>query len=219
MAEEQPLDEFELFGAGNQQAEYMIRRNHRYLMLACVSFLMLNLVKMGVETFSPNLLGLTSGQNDFISMLFIVASIYYYYFLISYFKFYKLKKIIRITMVLLITDVISQLIYLVSKANYFDLKLIEGVNNLISLVFTIAWIVLIFRLSMHYAAIKSLKNSVMSLIIVLIVSMITPFAFLFFNYDALISYVNLVYIPLIIPYFFIIDFVLKLKVKEEQNFM
>jgi hypothetical protein len=216
MVEENPLDELEFLDETPDiqlYSAFTIKKDHRNYMIICVSLLMIHFTYLGVSELFPHLTTFSLGQNRFVSVLMLVVETYYYYFLFNYFKHYQLNFLKNITLFMMVADAGSQLTYL---ANTFEMYLPEVITSFFSLlafVCLIIWIILVLRLDKtQYSAIPSLKKSaklmIASIVVAGLISGVTLFS------EDLFMYYGLTYLPIVIPYIFIIEFTLKLKSKD-----
>lgn len=212
MTEEKPIDDIEMFSDASidSENEYVITKDSRNIMLLCIGITVLGLLKEASVVFFRNDFVFSPNQNIALSIIYIITTAYYYYFLYKYFIHYQLVKLSKATLVILISDVAGQIIFIANSLNYVVYEMINSTINILALVILIIWLVAIFKVeNKKISGIISLKNSARSMVISFVLSM-ALMAGTMFN-ENWHMYLELFYLPLIIPYYFIIEFTLKLK--------
>lgn len=230
MTEEKPLDEYEFFNdalkdkvvdnntPADEPKEYMVSSNHRNLMLISTGVILLNILRFTFGPFFPHITGFSLGQNQALTIVIIGATGFTFYFMLNYFRHYKLNALVQVTWLMLIADIAPNVVYLISTFSIFLPEIIGTIINLLAIVTMIVWVVKVLRLnSMDYSAIKPLKYSAIALIFETFFGFVFGFGLMYlFEFDSgAYKYIGLSYLPIIIYHFFIIKFTLELKVKQE----
>lgn len=217
--EERPLDEYEVFETKSANADapdqpFTITKNQRYLMLGSISYCILYLIRYVVSSTFTGLMDWDLSLKLLVNALNIAASSYFYYFMIGYYRFYGLNSLKVIMILTLITQLSIHLTGILPMLDIVYSTKITAVIDGCAIIIELIWIIIVLITNgEYYSAFRSIKKAALSSIFVLIISFITPLliiSVLPYNYYGFIS---LTYLPVIIPFIFMIDFVLKLKVK------
>jgi hypothetical protein len=153
-------------------------------------------------------------ENGIISILFSIAYLYVFLVLIDYFKKYKLRGLEIVSTIILISELGNQTSSLINSFKPVIPQFISSVFSVVGVISIIIWIVLILKLNSNdYSCLQSLRRFALGFIAAfvlgLLVSIITMFGGFYDYYD-------LMFIPISIPFFFIIDFAIKLDLIEEK---
>jgi len=154
-------------------------------------------------------------ENGIISIFFAGSYLYVFLVLINYFKKYKLRGLEIITSILLLSELGNQTSRLINTFKPVIPQFISSFFSIAAVISIIIFIVMILRLkSKDYSCLQSLRRFafgfIAAFVLGFIVSAITMFGGFYKYYD-------LMFIPISIPFFFIIDFALKLELKEERT--
>jgi len=153
-------------------------------------------------------------ENGLINLVFTFAYLYVFLVLIDYFKQYKLKTLEIVTLIVLISELGNQISSLINSFNPIIPEFVNSVCGGVGLIGIIIWIVLILRLkSVDFSELKSLHRFaygyIASYVLGLLISLFTMFGGFY-------EYFDLMYIPISIPFFFLIQFALKLELIQEK---
>jgi hypothetical protein len=192
--------------------DYILNNTKRNNIIICSSFLILYFLILGLAFLFKDTRELDIIENSILSILFIIAYGYLLFIFVDYFKHYTLKVLKNITLIILIGEILNQVIKLINSFNPVIPHFIFSSVDVIIILSQIVWIIFLFRLKVKdYAAMQSLRRYafaiIASFILSVTISVITMFSY---SYD----YVNLMYLPLTIPYIFTIDFAIKLNTTE-----
>jgi len=221
MEDEQALDEYSLFenGLDNEKQAYSIGEESKRIILISTLVLFINLLRYTIGPLLPNSFSITGGYNQFYHICTILAESYWYYFILNYFKHYKLKWIIFFTWVMLIADMSSRVISFLSTLSVTVSAVIGDRLLVLNYVGLFVWSIMILCLKNNwYTGIQYFKYSISILIMELVLDTLfyIPLIWVFIDpaYD---KYLSLTYLPEILYYYFFLQFILKLKVKHRNS--
>jgi hypothetical protein len=194
--------------------DYTISKTKRNLLLFSVILLILKatfflLVFQSAYPAKPDLVLILIGR-----ILQIAAYGYILIVLIDYFKHYELKVLKMITLCILVLEIAENVIQNFSsiqeKNTPNHANFVVAIGGVLAL---ITWIIFLFRIrSADFPGLGSIRKYAVSLVTVVILGAFIP-VFI----DARQYFEFLAPIIVIIPYFFIIEFALKLNLKSGSN--
>ena len=182
----------------------------------CASYIIIYYVYNGLSVLLTYIMReLDPIENEFINVLFLISSIYLYVVLIDYFRKTQLRTLEIVTIVFLISEAGIQMIKLVNAFKFVIPDLLTNFLGILAAINIVVWIVLVLRLkSGSYPALVSLRRYAFGIIAGFVLGVIIATVLIF---NRLTGYFSLVFLPFAIPYFFIIDFALKLEIKEDNS--
>lgn len=192
--------------------DYKITQSQRQLIILSSIYLILQYVIQGFCFHSDFLTRLYSSEFNILNILSILAYGYLLLTFVSYFKHYKLTKLVTLTWIIIITDLIVKQILHATNL-FFDIfpETLFSLINLFILVIEIYWAVLILRLNkVNYAAMDTFRHIIFSIIASTILSLIVTAAVVTADLG---PNNNIGYILLAIPFFYTIDLTRKLDIK------
>jgi len=194
--------------------DFLIAKTKRNNLIISSSFIILNYFYIGFSFLFEDFRTLDVVENGIISVLFSIAYLYVFLVLIDYFKKYKLRGLEIILTIILISELGNQTSSLINSFRPIIPQFISSVFSVVGVISMIIWIILILKLkSNDYSCLQSLRRFafgfIAAFILGLLVSIITMFGGFYDYYD-------LMFLPISIPFFFIIDFALKLDLIEEK---
>ena len=193
--------------------DYLITKTKRNNLIISSSFLILNYIFLGLPFLFERTRGLDVVENGILSILFIIAYAYLLIVLIDFFKKNNLKKLEIVTTITLIAEIGNQILSLINSFMPAIPQFISSFFSIIAVISMIIWIILLLRLkSADYSALNSLRKYAFGLIAAFIlgitISLITTLGGYYDYYD-------LMFLPIAIPYIFMINFALELKLEDE----
>jgi hypothetical protein len=194
---------------------YLITKTKRNNLIICSIIIILNYFFIGFSFLFEDFRQLDVVENGIISVFFAGSYLYVFLVLIDYFKKYELRGLEVITTILIVSESGNQTARLINSFNPVIPQFISSAFSIAGVLCMIIWIFMILRLkSTDYSGLQSLRGfafgSVAAFVLGFIVSIITMFGGFYNYYD-------LMFLPISIPFFFIIDFARKLELKEERT--
>ena len=196
--------------------EYSITKSKRNNLILCASYIIIYYVYNGLSVLLTYIMReLDPIENEFINVLFLISSIYLYVVLIDYFRKTQLRTLEIVTIVFLISEAGIQMIKLVNAFKFVIPDLLTNFLGILAAINIVVWIVLVLRLKTgSYPALVSLRRYAFGIIAGFVLGVIIATVLIF---NRLTGYFSLVFLPFAIPYIFIMDFALKLEIKEDNS--
>ena len=193
---------------------YLITKTKRNNLIISSSIIILNYFFIGFSFLFKDARQLDSVENGVINLVFSFAYLYAFLFLLDYFKKNELKTLKTLTLIVLISELGSQIS---TSVNSFKLVIPEFLSSIFSgvgLIGVIIWIVLVLRLkSENYSELKSLHRFAYGYIASFVLGLLVSVSMMFGGFY---EYLDLMYIPISIPFFFLIEFAVKLGLEQEK---
>lgn len=194
--------------------EYVIRKTKKNLILFSAVFLILKAITLAfafhaADSAKPDLVLNVIGR-----FLHIVAYGYILIVLFGYFKHYELKALQMITLSILALEIAGSVIQFSSITGLNVPNRVNLMNGIIWSLAMILWIIFLFRSSVSdFPALISIRKYAVSIFAVLILSAIIPLLInqLINNRQYFELFAAIIFV---IPYVFIIEFAIKLKMKK-----
>jgi hypothetical protein len=194
---------------------YLITKTKRNNLIICSIIIILNYFFIGFSFLFEDFRQLDVVENGIISVFFAGSYLYVFLVLIDYFKKYELRGLELIATILIVSESGNQTTRLINSFNPVIPQFISSAFSIAGVLCMIIWIIMILRLkSTDYSCLQSLRSFafgfIAAFVLGFIVSIITMFGGFYKYYD-------LMFLPISIPFFFIIDFARKLELKEEAT--
>jgi hypothetical protein len=194
--------------------DYIVSKTKRNLIIFSAVFLILKAITIAfvfhaTDPVKPDLV--LSGTERFLQ---IVAYGYIMIVLFGYFKHYELKALQMITLSILALEIAGSVIQF---SNITGLNLPNRVNLINVIIWSLAmilWIIFLIRISVtDFPALISIRKYAVSIFAVIILSAIIPLLInqIINNRQYFELFVAIIFV---IPYVFIIEFAMKLKISE-----
>lgn len=191
--------------------EYFINKGKRLNLILSASYLIVYHVIIGLSFLLKDLRELDSVENGIALLLFTIAIGYIYLIFVDYFKFYNLNTIKIITLIVFIAEISNQCILLVNSFNQLIPQFLSTFFNVIAVLGIIIWIIMVLRIKKpNYSAFHSFRKYAFGQIAAFALGVIISITTMFGGYYDL---ADLMYLPIAIPYIFVIDLALRLKIK------
>ncbi len=187
--------------------DYQLSKSKRNNIILCSVFLILYYTISGLSSFLESFRKFDAIEIGFSIVLFTITFSYIYLIFIEYFRNYNLKVLSLISWVLLISEIGNQVYSLINLYRTILPDLISDISRVISIISMIIWTVLLVRIkSDNYRTCNPLKRYALGQIFAVLMGVgISVFLMFGEHYD----YMDMMVLPLIIPYIFIIEFAIK----------
>jgi len=194
--------------------EYTISKTKRNLIIFSAAFLILKamIITFTVYALDPKMPNLALRGID--RLLQIIAYGFIMIVLADYFSHNKLKALQIITLGILAFDIIGSIIQFSFQAGMNTRSFFSIGNGIIWTLAMITWIIFLFRISAkNLRTLTSIRKYVISIVVVILLGGILPI--LVGKIMNTTQYLGIIFTVLgVFPYFFIIEFGLKLPLKE-----
>ena len=195
---------------------YTINKAKRNIFIIASTYLILYFIISGFAFLYEDLRKLDTIRHGIIKIIYIIAYAYLFLSLIDYFKFYKLKILMFINIIILICGVVMEIFYLIIHyITFIPISTITIILSLIQFLFTVLWLIFLYKIkAKDYIALQSIRKSAISFILASVLGILITIAAYF---SGLAAYYELRFILFAIPYFYFIEFVLKVKLKQQTK--
>jgi len=200
--------------------EYTISRTKRNLIIFSAVFLILKAIIVVFVFFAREYAAHDHTLGIILSILQIIPYSYIMLVLSGYFNYYKLKALRMTTLILLLIEISGNMLQYLNQAEMFNQaertvpRYIAIGNGVVWTLILIIWIILLFRISAtDFPALISIRKYAISVITVILLSGTLPF--MISKFIDIQKYIGIVFVMIgVLPYFFYIEFGLKLPGKE-----
>jgi len=192
--------------------EYSISRAKRNMIILSSSFLILYFLIVGLFFFIMGPTKLDPLQSGIQKMLYMIPLGYLLLVFIDYFRYYHLKVLQMSTIAILTGEIITMVIQfangLIATVPEFVLYTVTA----IWMIATIIWMIFLFMANMNdYPAILSIRKYAVGPILIFLIGFSIPFLV---KPDSNFAALQILCMICAIPYIFIIEFAIKLQLKE-----
>jgi hypothetical protein len=194
--------------------DYRISKTKRNLIIFSAVFLILKAIIL-VIVFSYRETPISEiTWNIILHFTQIIANSYILIVIFGYFNHYKFKALQIITLIILLPEIAGNIITFFNQTGINVPKPVLIGNNIIWTLSMVSWIVFLFRISsVDFPGLASIRRFAISIIVTIFIAGTLPI--LIHNIINIRHYHDWIIVMIgVIPYIFIIDFGLKLKVNE-----
>lgn len=187
-----------------------ITNRQKYLFITSATLLILCSIVQGLpQSVTDNI---NFSWTPIKNLIFAASYSHVLYIFIVYFRFYSLRTLTILITIILITELISTFILILNSLLTRDFDGLRAIVNILTIIVKIIWLLYLFPLkSKDYSAILSLYKYGIAIIVTFFISIVVAFNLV---YSENFSAFGIQDIILAIPYIFLIDFGLKLKIDQ-----
>ncbi len=191
--------------------DFKITNRQKYLFITSATLLILCSIVQGLpQSVTDNI---NFNWTPIKNLIFAASYSYVLYIFITYFRHYSLRTLTILTTIILVSELISTIILILNSLLTRDLDGLRTIINILTIIVEIIWLFYLFPLkSKDYSAILSLYKYGIAIIVTFFIALVVTFNLV---YSENLSVYGIQDIILAIPYIFLIDFGLKLKIDQD----